>query len=149
LESIGSVFPFSELQMCAVTFCNAIVSHRKIKQFPKHGHKGILTGGAKPRLSQKQVRLRGNDITHALSSTAGPAGFDLLNNLGLLDERFRLGVLLCCQPAVAQLSPESGCPVRADLPLLISEISELPLRQSPISRSERALVSLPPLLIRA
>ena len=100
--------------MCAVTFCNAIVSHRKIKQFPKHGHKGILTGGAKPELSQKQVRLRGNDITHALSSTAGPAGFDLLNDVGLLDERFRLGVLLCCQPAVAQLSPESGCPVRVD-----------------------------------
>lgn len=102
--------------MCAGTFCNAIVSHRKIKQFPKHGHKGILTDGAKPELSQKQVA-----------------------NVGLLDERFRLGVLLRCQPAVAQLSPESGCPVRVDLPLLISEISELPLRQSPISRSGRAL----------
>ena len=137
--------------MCAGTFCIAIVSHRKIKQFPKHGHKGILTGGAKPELSQKQVRLRGNDITHALSNTAGPAGFDLLNNVGLLDERFRLGVLLCCQqPAVAQLSPESGCPARgrfaaADLGNLGASAQPEP---ESVVRSEH-LVSLPPLLIRA
>ena len=103
--------------MCAGTFCNAIVSHRKIKQFPKHGHKGILTGGAKPELSQKQVRQR--------------------RPFGRAFSAWRSALL----PASGrtQLGPESGCPVRVDLPLLISEISELPLRQSPISRSERAL----------
>jgi hypothetical protein len=142
-------FAFSELQMCAGTFCNAVVSHRKIEQFPKQGHKGILTGGAKPELSQKQVRLRGNDVTHALSSTAGPAGFDLLNNVGLLDERFRLGVLLCLSVSGRTTESESGCPLRGRFVLLISEISELPLRQSPISRWSEHLVSLPPLLIQA